>query len=483
MSGRRWLAAGCAGLVAVGLAGGLTGSAADEALRPAGTELPVTTASLACPVADASAEAPSVLAVAAIGDRLRPPSATHPDIALTPMSGPDARSRPLDVDIQLRRTSTKPSDAVVVTATGPGAGTVAALQRRLNPSGLRRGLLSVNCEPPGTDWWLTGAEGGIGYNDDLVLTNPGSTVANVTITAWSERGPLDPPKLRAFTVDPNTLTRLKVADYFPDEPHITMHVTATSGRITAAVADSRFTGVTPGGIDWIAPTQPPARDVVVPGYVGGDGFRRLIITNPGDIDATVKLRLARQDGNFTPAEHPSVVVRAGHSISLDITEAMADISGAVVLASDQPIVAAGLTKLVQSGVRMKPDIQWQPAGAAITGPAVLADNAPPFNRAVRVFFVAPDANVSVRVTSGDGQSEVIRVVRGRTYQMDPANVFGPAVVGPYVITPIGDVPVYVARTLLAYGAHGPLVTSTQPMPLPRPVELPPVVADQRAATG
>ena len=482
MSGRRWFAAGCAGLVAVGLAGGLTGSAADEALRPRASLLPVTASSVVCPNLGGSADAPSVLAVAAVGDRLRPVSIDRPAVTLTSMSGPGAKPRPLDFDVQLRQSSTKAAGAAVVTAEGPGAGTIAALQRRLNPSGLRRGLLSIPCLPPGTDWWLAGAEGGIGFNDELVLTNPGSAVANVTVTAWSERGPLDPPKLRAFTLDANTSTRLVVADYFPDEPHVTMHVTATSGRITAAVLDSRFTGVTPGGIDWIAPTQPPALEVVVPGYVGNPGSRSVVITNPGDIDATVDLRIARQDGNFVPAAHPSVVVRAGHSISLDITEAMAAIPGAVLLNSDQPIVAAGLTKLVGTGDRMRPDIQWQPAGAPITGPTVLADNFPPFDRNVRVFLVAPDAASSVRVAAG-GKSRVIRVDGGRTYVMDPKIAFGPDFTGPYVITPRGAAPVYLARTLFAYGDHGPLVTSTPAVPLPKPVELPPVVADQRAATG
>jgi hypothetical protein len=483
MSGRRWFAAGCAGLVAVGLAGGLTGSAADEALRPQGSKLPVTASSFVCPNLDGATDAPGVLAVASVGRRLRPPSTQRPDITVTSMTGVDAKPQPLDVDLQLRQSGTEAIGAAVVTAVGAGAGTVAALQQRLNPSGLRRGLHSIACQPPGTDWWITGAEGGIGYTDDLVLSNPGSTVANVTVTAWSERGPLDPPKLRAFTIDANTSSRLRVADYFPDELHITMHITATSGRITAAVIDSRFTGVTAGGIDWIAPTQPPSRDVVVPGYVGNDGFRRVVITNPGEIDATVEIRIARVDGNFTPAEHPSIVVRAGHSISLDITEAMANSPGAVLLSSDQPVVAAGLTKLVASGDRMKPEIQWQPAGAPITGPAVLADNLPPFNRSVRIVLVAPKAAASVRVTANDGKSKVIHIDGGRTYAMDPLVAFGPSYFGPFVITPEGAAPVYVARSLFAYGDHGPLVTSTEPTQLPRPVELPPVVADQRAATG
>ena len=49
--------------------------------------------------------------------------------------------------------------ALAVTANGNGAGSLAAMQRRLRPGGPGRALLSATCLPPGTDWWFTGADG------------------------------------------------------------------------------------------------------------------------------------------------------------------------------------------------------------------------------------------------------------------------------------------------------------------------------------
>jgi hypothetical protein len=469
-------------LVAVGLAGGLTGSTADGVRAPAAGRLSVTTASYVCPHLWGTPATPTTVSVADVGKLLRPRPTDRADVSLTRMASKVKPTR-LDVDGIQRVPSEESAGAGVVAAIGTGAANVVAMQSRLNPVGARRGALSVNCVAPATEWWLAGAEGGIGFEDELFLANPGGTVANLTVTAWSEEGPLDPPKLRSFALEAGQTSRLAVGDYFPDAQHVVMHIVATSGRVSAALLDSRIDGITAAGIDWIPPTLPPDRTLVVPGFIGGNGVRRLVVANPGEVDATVDLRVARYDGNFTPAEHPSIVVRAGHALSLDVSEAFANLAGAIVLNSDQPVVAAGLTKLITPGARMRPDIQWQPAVAALTDPAVLPDNLPPFERAVRLYLVAPDAAGSVRLTTSDGRSKVVQIEEGRTAVIDLEAEFGDAGFGPLVMTPVGAAPVYVSRSLYALGAHGPLVTAIQPVVLPRPVQLPPVVDDPRAATG
>jgi hypothetical protein len=420
--------------------------------------------------------------VASVG-RLLEPSLPRPRSVTVRTLGADSEPRPVPA-VSISRVAAERAQGVqVVTAQGNGAAGVAAVQRKLYPAGRHRGLMSAPCQEPRTDWWLTGLEGAIGYDDTLLVSNPGTTTANVTVTAWSARGRLDPPRLQALTLEPGRSLRLAVGDYAPDEAHVTFHVRATSGRVTAIAVDSRFDGVTAGGLDFVAATRPPSDHVVVPGLPGGEGLRRLVVTNPGSADATVALRIVRSDGNFAPAARPSVVVRAGRSTIVDLTEAFDGIPGSISMSSDVPVVAAAVTTLVSSRPRTRPEIQWTPAAAALDGPAVLADNYPPFGQNARVYLCAPAGAAVVRVTARDGKAVNVRVPAGRTAVMVPIDAFGPEVgFGPLVLTRVSG-EVYVARTLYAAGAHGPLVTSTQPVPVAPPVVLPPVVSDGRAATG
>jgi hypothetical protein len=478
---QRWVAAGVVVLGAVGAGASAGRSAAGPARLAQPAPLPITQVTRVCPSVGGETGSATSMNVASVGALLDPPVAGRAAVTWAPVDAgkqPPAALR--HAPLQTVEVDT-PGRPAAVTARGPAAATVVADQRRLIADGRRRGLLSVPCLEPATDVWLTGADGRVGFNDVLVLTNPGTTLANITVTAWAAAGQIEPPKLRAFTLRPGRAAFLPVADYTPDKAFVTLHVHANSGRVTAAVLDRRLDGIRAAGIDWIPPTQPPATDLVVPGYAGGDGVRRVVLTNPGRDDATVDLRLSTPTGNFTPAAHPTVVVRGGHSAVVDVTDGLDAGPGAVVLHSDEPVTAAGFTSYPARSSRERPDFQWQPAARAIDGDAVLPDNTSPFDQVVRIYLTAPKGAGRVRVTAADGTTHVVEIRAGRTVAFAPGPVLGPATSGPLVLTPLGDAPVYASRTLFAAGAHGPLLTAEQPTSLPRPVPRPPARPDPRAA--
>jgi hypothetical protein len=366
-----------------------------------------------------------------------------------------------------------------VTATGVGAGTLAAQQTRLLPSGPGRALHSTTCLAPGTDWWFTGAEGRVGAFDTLLLANPGAVPSNLAVTAWATTGPLKPPGLASYTLPAGRSARLAVADYAPDAALVALHVHANSGRVAAQVFDRRVNGTAAGGSDWLAPTVPPATDVVVPGLPGGTGTRSLVLVNPGRTDATVHLRLSTADGNFIPAGHPNVVVQAQRTAAVDLTDSLAGESGAVLLHSDVPVTAAAQVKF-NAEPRQLPDIAWVPAAARLGPTAVLPGNSPPFRDTLRLYLSAPRSAGRVRVTAGT-ESRTIAIPAGRTIKIDPGDEFGPEGLGPLLLTPLGDAPVYASRLLQANGDHGPLAAMGLPYSLPQPVRLPDARADLRAA--
>jgi hypothetical protein len=469
-------------LVALGVVAGTVRPVAGSAPLPRSQSIPVSDNAIVCPDTSGESDGAGVVTVANVSGQLPGGAGGSADLQSTPLTGSKPKPVALGKGPVDRLSSTAEGTAVLLEATGKAAGDVVADQLRLIPRGIFRALLSAPCLTPGTDWWIGGADGRVGYSDRLIIANPGSTLANVTVTAWSDKGRQVPPALQSYSVQPNATAVLPVSQFVPNAKWVTVHVHANSGRIASVVLDRRLAGIEPIGSDWIPPTLPPGRDFVVPGYLRGVSERRLLITNPGTRDATVSLRLSTTTANFVPAGHQNVVVAAGHSTEVELAQSLGGLPGAVVLHSDVDVVASGYSVADRHRDRDRPDLQWQPAAVPITRPAVLPDNAPPFNETARIYFTATGAQARIRVTPQTGSPQLVTVPAGRTLAWDPiAELGGKASYGPVVLSPVGGGPVYVSRSLFAYGAHGPLVTSEQPTLLPQSLTLPAVVEDPRAA--
>ena len=468
-------------LVALGVVAGTVRPEAGRVHSPTARAIPVSNSAVVCPDTTGESDGATVVTVANVSGQLPGGSASPADVKSTPLSGKSAKTSVLGDHPVSRLSTTTDATAVLVSATGKGAGAVAADQNRLIPRGQFRALLSAPCLTPGTDWWIAGADGRVGYSDRLYLANPGTTIANITVTAWSQKGRQEPPALQSYSVGPDTTAVLPVSQFVPNARWVTLHVHANTGRVTSEVLDRRLSGIQPIGSDWIPPTLPPGKDLVVPGYLRGDYLHRLLITDPGKHDATVSLRLATTTGNFVPAGQQNVVVPAGHSVELEMAQSLGGVPGAVVLHSDEDVVASGFSFADRHLDRDRFDFQWQSAAVPITRPAVLPNNAPPFGETSRIYLTAPDDKAQVRITAQTGDAKVVTVPAGRTIAWDPIAELGKASYGPLVIVPVGGGDVYASRTLLAYGAHGPLITCEQPILLPQSTTLPVVVQDPRAA--
>jgi hypothetical protein len=477
---RAWFAAAVLVIAALGGAATTGRGAPRPAVASVAGELPVTHTLVVCPDASGSSSAPTTLRVAAVGGLLQPKVSGALTITRRALAGPAGHSSAVVAGTPSRLTATSSGPVTALAADGSAAATVAGDELRLVPSGLRRALLGSTCQPPATDVWLTGPDGRVGYTDSLVLANPGTTLANLTVSVWATTGALSPPKLASYSLAAEHAVTLPVADYAPDGALLTVHVHANSGRVAAAVLDQRSHGVSAAGGDWIMPTLPPRTDLVVPGFADGSVNRRLVLANPGGIDATVGLHLVTATGMFAPAGHPQVVVPAGRTLDVDLSQSFGTSPGAVVLRSDHPVTAAGLTVMPPSGRRTFPEIAWAPAQQALARPAVLPGNHPPFGTSARLLLTAPAAATVVRVSAA-GKAAVVHVAAGRTVSFQPGTALGAAGFGTVVVTPLGPGPVYAARVLYAAGAHGPLVTTELPIELPGSIPLPPARPDIRAA--
>jgi hypothetical protein len=96
---------------------------------------------------------------------------------------------------------------------------------------------------------------------------------------------------------------------------------------------------------------------------------------------------------------------------------------------------------------------------------------------------APQGAASVRVTTPNAGNQVIAIPAGHSVEVDITDtVKSSSTSWPFVVTPVGDQPVYGVRLLHFDGDHGPLNTAEPLMTLPGPIPLPPVREDPRLAS-
>ena len=474
---RGWLLAAVVVIAAIAVAGALITPTGRVAQAARGGVARVVASQLVCPsVSGGPGGRTTDMTVAHVTPGVAPAAAYAPVSG----AGKARRAVPLTLKPSAVVRKATPYGAVAIDASGTGADGVVAGQNSLIPAGLGRALFDVTCLAPATDWWFAGADGGVGVADVIVLANPADAPANVALNFWSLKGPISPPNTSGIVIAPHTTLTRRLSDFTPDVPRVAFHVHANSGTVAAGVMDLHNAGNKPTGGDSLQPTLAPATSFVVTGFMPGATYGLLYLVNPGDRDATVSLRVLTPTKNFAPAGNQSVVVRAGQTLRVDLSGTLSGETAAVAINSDTPVTATGLTAVrPTTGFT---ELAWLPAQQPLSGPAGIAGNVPPFGQKVNLILTAPQGTAKVRVTSGSGASAVVTVRAGRTLNVDlrallHAGAGGP---GPLLLTPL-DAPVYAVRTLYAVGAHGPLMAAAAPMVLPAATDVPPVVADPRAA--
>lgn len=170
-----------------------------------------------------------------------------------------------------------PGDAAA-TLTGTSAPVVARVEAADEPARLGgttvalvtagdlRGLAAATCTSPTGDAWLVGGSTTVGSTADLVLVNPGSTTAEVTLEVWGPSGPVELAAPRQL-VPPGASTVVGLGGLAPDQGALTVHVLAAGGQVTAYLQDGAVRGFTPAGVELVVPGAPPARRQTIPGAV------------------------------------------------------------------------------------------------------------------------------------------------------------------------------------------------------------------------
>ncbi|MGH8777303.1 MAG: DUF5719 family protein [Jiangellaceae bacterium] len=364
-----WVPVGVASALAVAAFVGPPESVVRE--RPAQDEA-VVRSTLVCPYAGGEARASSHIGVLPLGgpDGV-PDGAEVPPVVVQPLVGTEAEPSTLLSATAVGTLATAEVDAADATAyavrgTGVLAPGLAAEQSMLAQGPDFRGLVTAHCAAPAREHWFVGASGEVGRRGRLVLSNPTPVAAVVDVSVWDESGPVDAPATADVAVPAQGQEILLLDALDADAQQIGVRVTASRGRVAAALEVRETADLDPQGVSFVPAAAEPATDIVVPG-VPGHGQRLLRVLAPGDRDAIVSLRLLGPDGPFSPVDQDVLTVTAGTVLEVAITEAAGEAAVSVSLSSDVPVTAA--VRVVDAPSDALPDLAYTAATAPLSGTA------------------------------------------------------------------------------------------------------------------
>ncbi|MET0740857.1 MAG: DUF5719 family protein [Candidatus Nanopelagicales bacterium] len=438
-------------------------------------DVPIATAALVCPSPVEAADQTSTVS-----------ALTPPDVL--PDLGPDgggsiARLGALEDPVPLAAAGTvtrwsPPGDGqatpVLAEADGALAPGFAAQQSTRAADGLSRGRSGTACAASGTDFWFVGGGSDVGRVTTVYLTNVGEAPALVNVDVFGPAGPVEAPGGRGIPVLPGQQERVAVDALAPGVATLALHVTTSTGSVSAAVFDTAASGLEPLGNDWVPVSSAPSTEVLVPGLAPApDGSRQLVMLAPGAEPALVRMQVIAPDGTFAPTGMDLVDVSPGEITTVDLSAVAPDVWASLRLASDQPIVA-GLRQ-VRGAAGQAPEFAYLAGGSALTGPTSVVDGTRDASTATVLLLVAPLGGVrGSLVVTPDGEAPVttpFEVTAGTTSMLPlaPDATSFTAVVVPER----GSEPLYAARWVSELDARGPLVTA-------QPLRTPPITVEQPA---
>lgn len=324
-----------------------------------------------------------------------------------------------------------------------------------------QGLAAANCQTPSNELWLSGASTTVGRTSILSVSNSSASAATVSLELNTDKGPLQASGGKGLVVAPGQVKQVVLAGLAPDQELLSVHLKSTGGAVSALIQQSVLRGLTPGGVDYLAPVQAPSTSATIPGVwvqapdaaakiFDQDGYSdaaaALAITVPGARDAVVEVKAYGSDGQVA-LPGGGVFTAAAGTVNLMPLKGLPAGTYSLSLKSDEAVTAtARLVRSTKPGEAV--DTAFVPSSARL-GAAHLLSLPQDVNSAL--VFSAPDAAATVRLVpisdSGElGAAKDLDVQAGRTLTVNPASVLGDQAVG--VLISVAGAPVYGSQLLL-----------------------------------
>ena len=294
------------------------------------------------------------------------------------------------------------------------------------------GFAAAACSEANAAAWLVGGSTDVGRTSVLSLTNPTRSDAIVDLSIWGEAGVIDAPGSQGIIVKAGEQKLLSLAALAPNLITPVVHVASRGGQVSAVLQHSVVRGLTPHGVDFVAPTAPPANEQTLSGVVISatspvvsdedydDNSAALRLIAPGTETARVSVRFTSEDGAASPAPL-EYDLQAGVGTELSLRTLPAG-SYTVEISSDQPVVAGARTSTIVGDAS---DFAWFQASTALPDTvmiAVPAGDSPVLhlaNPGTRALTVDLEASVGENLTAEvpAGSSVAVPVAAGVSYEV------------------------------------------------------------------
>ena len=204
------------------------------------------------------------------------------------------------------------------------------------------GVAAALCEPGSADQWFVGGSGSITGAGVLDIVNSGFSNSSVEIHPYSSHAALPPITVR---IPANSDRSVRLDALVAGDALMALEVITRAGRVTSFMYDQRKKGLASLGMDYVAAGAQPGRHLVIPiglnpssahGKVG-NAIRVLV---PGQIAATLSVKVESADGEFTPIGFDSKLIPQGKVVELPIKNLISSSLFSIVIDSDQPVVAS-----------------------------------------------------------------------------------------------------------------------------------------------
>lgn len=262
------------------------------------------------------------------------------------IAGTKVRSGNIRQGLDAQRTiaSGSPKPITIVADQDVAAGAFAGQQATTKDS-----LAWQPCPEPAARWWFVGAGGAENtHRTVFTISNPRDGEASVDIDVFGPKGVVAAPGFRDIAIPPHGSKSIDLAKTAPALGNLAVSIVAKRGLVAVSAVDQ----FAPGSIgsfarEWLPQQSLPAKTITLAGIPVDRGASSLIIANPNDVDAIVKVEVIGQTGTFVPEALREFIVGPGSVRSVSLTAVIDGTPLALKITSEQKVTAT--VRSVKSG--------------------------------------------------------------------------------------------------------------------------------------
>jgi hypothetical protein len=219
--------------------------------------------------------------------------------------------------------------------------------------GKSRSLATAICSIGGAQEWFVGGSGAVTSRASLEIINSGLSTSVVDLFVYSSNSVSPVISKRILK---NSSKRIYIDTLAPGQDSVAIHAITRSGRVTTYMHDESVRGLQPLGAEFVSQGVDPAKKIVIPAISNialqsrkSEQLLRILV--PGKVSANIQAKLVSSDGTFTPLGLDNINADSEKVTDLIFKPVINSRNFALVLTSDQPIVAAVKSSGIFNGTK------------------------------------------------------------------------------------------------------------------------------------